>query len=77
MFAQRARCGRLVGLHQPAITDHIGRNNCGEAAIHPIRRSTLHGILLAGRSYTEERRHARPAKVSKPTQLSQFSARRE
>ena len=63
MFAQQTRRTRLVGLHQPAVADHVGREDGGEAAVHPIRRSSLHGVLPGRASYTEERRCARPAKV--------------
>ena len=45
MFAQQTRRTRLVGFHQPAVADHIGREDGGEAAVHPIRRSSLHGVL--------------------------------
>src|SRR5271169_5164572 len=35
----------LIGTHQARIPDHIGGEDCSEAAVHPIRRSSLHGVL--------------------------------
>jgi hypothetical protein len=46
MLTQHAGRAFLVGLHQPAVADHIGREDGGEAAVRPIRRSSLHGVLL-------------------------------
>src|SRR5438874_12325842 len=45
MFAQNTRGAGLVGFHEPAVADHIARKDCGEAAVHLIPRSSLHGIL--------------------------------
>lgn len=39
MLAQQTRRTRLINLHQPAVADHAGREDCGEAVVHPIRRS--------------------------------------
>jgi hypothetical protein len=35
----------LVQADEPAVADHVGREDCGEAAFPPIWRSTLHGVL--------------------------------
>jgi Reverse transcriptase (RNA-dependent DNA polymerase) len=45
MLAQHTRRTRLVGLHQPAVADHVGREDGGETAVHPILRSSLQGVL--------------------------------
>src|SRR5271157_5358007 len=44
MFAQHASRTLLVSLHQPAVADNIDPEDCGEAAVHPIPRSSLHGF---------------------------------
>src|SRR6516165_7968180 len=59
MVAQHTRRTRLVSLHQPAVADHVGREYGGEAAVHRIPRSSLHGVLLAGQSYTGDHWRAR------------------
>jgi hypothetical protein len=41
----------LVGFDQPALADHIGREGCSEAAVHPIWRSSLMAFSLVGQSY--------------------------
>jgi hypothetical protein len=42
MVAQHSRRTRLVSLHQPAVADHVGREDGGEAAVpgNPIPRTT-------------------------------------
>jgi hypothetical protein len=64
MVAQHTRRTRLVSLHQPAVADHVGREYGGEAAVRRIPRSSLHGVLLAGQSYTGDHWRARTAKVA-------------
>jgi hypothetical protein len=64
IVAQYARRVGLVGLRQPAVADHIGREDCGEAAVRPI--PTAWAFSLVRQSYAEGRRDARPANDAFP-----------
>ncbi len=44
MRLERRQGSRLVGLHEPAVADHIGGQNSGETTLHvdPPWRETKH-----------------------------------